>query len=129
MRAEGIWKVGLGSGADAQAFEYYPRLKRVDEHVHGHLVEPIGLRKIAGVAHLEPKYFSRFFHHKVGLTFTGWLAAYRVERAAALLRERDQCVAEVAGRVGFRTSRALDRWFKRFRGVTPVQYKQMVRPR
>ena len=85
-----------GSGVHARAFEYYPALKRVDEYVHGHLAEPIGLHRIAGVAHLEPKYFSRFFHHSVGLTFTEWLAACRVERAAALLRERDWPVAEVA---------------------------------
>ena len=118
-----------GSGVRAQPFEYYPPLKRVDEYVHGHLVEPIGLHEIAAVAHLEPKYFSRFFHNKVGLTFTEWLAACRVEHAAALLREQDQPVAEVAQRVGFRTSRTLDRWFRRFKGVTPVQYKRIVRPK
>lgn len=118
-----------GPGADAPAFEYYAPLKRVDEYVHRHLAEPIGLRQIAGVAHLEPKYFSRFFHDKIGLTFTEWLAACRVERAAALLRERERCVAEVVQEVGFRTCRTCDRWFKRFKGVTPLQYRQMMRPR
>jgi AraC-like DNA-binding protein len=118
-----------GSGAHARAFEYYPPLKRVDEYVRVHLAEPISLCQIAGVAHLEPKYFSRFFHDRVGLTFTEWLAARRVEHAAALLRERDRPVGEVAQQAGFRTCRACDRWFKRFKGVTPFRYKQMVRPR
>jgi transcriptional regulator GlxA family with amidase domain len=118
----------LGFCAYPRAFEYYPALKRVDKYVRTHLEGRISVRHAAAVAGLQPKYFSRFFHEKVGLTFTQWLAARRVERAAALLWEHNYPVVQVAQAAGLRTCRTCDRWFKRFKGVTPRQFKQHVKP-
>jgi AraC-like DNA-binding protein len=112
----------------ARAFEYYPPLKRVDEYVSLHLNDRISLRLIADIAHLEPKYFSAFFRAKVGLTFTEWLAARRIERAAAMLQDQDYSIAQVAEGVGLRSCRTCERWFRRLMDMTPQQFKQSVKP-
>jgi AraC-like DNA-binding protein len=117
------------STALARVFEYYPPLKDMDEYVRGHLEERICLRQVAAVAGLQPKYFSHFFREKVGLTVTEWVAARRVERAVAMLQERNSSVAQVARMVGLGSHRTCERWFKRFTGMTPHQFKQARAPR
>jgi AraC-like DNA-binding protein len=111
-----------------RALGYYQALRRVEEYVRAHLEDPISLEEAAAVADLRPKYFSHFFREKVSLTFTEWLAAQRVARAAAMLRERDCPIERLAEAVGFRSRRTCQRWFKRFTGMTPRQFKHQVRP-
>jgi AraC family transcriptional regulator len=111
-----------------RAFAYYPALKRVEEYVHTHMDAGISLRQAACVARLGPKYFSHFFRKKVGLTFTEWVAAQRVARAATMFQEQDHSVSNVAETVGLRNRRTCERWFKRFTGMTPHQFKRAARP-
>jgi len=79
--------------------------------------EPLTLDRIARIAHLEPTHLSHFFREKVGMTFTDWLAAQRIERAVTLLSEHDYSIEQVAIAVGFRNRRTCERWFRRFIGV------------
>ena len=65
----------------------------------------------------------------MGLTFTEWLAAYRVEVAGRLLREGDYPIAHIAEAVGFRTYRTCQRWFLRLTGLSPAEFRRRVKPR
>jgi transcriptional regulator GlxA family with amidase domain len=67
-----------------EAFSYYGRLTPVLEFVEAHVAKPISLADAAKLAGLERKYFSVFFHSKVGTTFSEWLRIVRVTRAISL---------------------------------------------
>jgi len=118
----------VGGPRCARAFGYYPRLKCVDRYVRDHLRDPISIREIAGVVHLEPTYFCHFFREKTGVTFRWWLAARRVELAVTMLEEQDYPVVQVAEAVGFHNYRTYERWFRRFTGMAPQEFKERVRP-
>ena len=70
---------GRGHRFHHEAFSYYDRLTPVLQFVTAHLAKPISLEDAAKLAGLERKYFSVFFHSKVGLTFTEWIRILRVE--------------------------------------------------
>ena len=53
-----------------EAFSYYARLSPVLRFVTANVAMPISLATAAKLAGLERKYFSAFFHSKVGATFT-----------------------------------------------------------
>ncbi len=53
-----------------------------------------------------------------------YLAQWRLQLAASLLRAGRTSVAEVAERVGYGSEAALSRAFKRFVGVAPARYRQ-----
>lgn len=108
---------------ETSVWEYYRRLGRVKLFVEAHLSERISLESAAAVAALDPTYFSKYFHSKVGLTFSVWLRVKRVRRAAELLRTNEHSVTEVAFAVGFRDIRSFQRAFKRFVGKTPSAFK------
>jgi AraC family transcriptional regulator of adaptative response / methylphosphotriester-DNA alkyltransferase methyltransferase len=58
-----------------------------------------------------------------GDTFRSYLARLRMERAAELLTQTSAPVREIAHRVGYRQSAQFAKAFRRFSGVTPVQYR------
>ena len=113
---------------NARAFDYYPCLGRVRDHVLRHLGEEITLGSAASVAGLEYHHFSRVFHERVGLCFRDWVSALRVARAMTLLAQRDQPISWVGDAVGFADRRTLQRAFKRWLGMTPREFRRRVRP-
>ncbi len=111
-----------------QAFSYYARLRRVKRFVDSHYGDPISLSRAAGVAGVERKYFSSFFHQKTGICFRDWLAHVRINRAVALMRENNHSMTHIAHAVGFGNLRSFERAFKKWRGTTPHAFKKAVRP-
>jgi len=118
----------LRFGFNETALRYYPRLQRVERYVRERSLKEIRLKDAADAAGLETKYFSAFFHSRVGVTFRDWIRWLRVERAKELMRREDDGITHIAFSAGFRDVRSLERAFKQFAGVTPVQWRSSVRP-
>ena len=111
-----------------RAFDYYPGLQRFKQHVEAHLSDHISLETAATIAHMEKKYFSVFFHRKVGVTYTHWLTSVRIEKAESLIKTIDSSLTRIGGTVGFRDFRTFERAFKKYTGLTPMKFKKLVRP-
>ena len=114
--------------AQEAAFSYYPRLKRLKDHVDRHYAEEMSLAVAARITGLEKKYFSTFFHEKTGVCFKDWLAQVRIDRALEMLRAQDVSITRTAFAVGFQDLRTFERTFKRCTGMTPSAYKRKARP-
>lgn len=108
------------------AFEYYPRLRKVKEYVERHLSEVLSLRVLAAVACTEAKYFSKFFHKKVGIRPTLWVTHMRVAKAIALIQSADYAITNVAHEAGFCDLRTFERAFKKCTGITAQDFKRTV---
>ena len=105
---------GLVQRFHHEAFSYYDRLSPVLRFVTANVATPISLDGAAKVAGLERKYFSAFFHSKVGATFTEWIRVLRVCRAMELMRAHDDSIIRTAFAAGFRDVRTFERAFKRY---------------
>lgn len=110
------------------AFEYYGRLGKVKQYIDRHFAEDVTLKTAADVACLEEKYFSHFFHIKTGLRFVDFVAYVRVEHAKQLIEQNDISVSEVAAGVGYHNRRTFERAFKKWTGITPSEFRAIVRP-
>jgi transcriptional regulator GlxA family with amidase domain len=119
---------GLAQRFHHEAFSYYHRLSVVLQFVTANVTTPISLAAAAKLAGLERKYFSAFFHSKVGATFTEWVRMLRVSRAMELMRVRDDSIVRIAFAAGFQDVRTFERAFKRYVGVSPRAYRASVRP-
>lgn len=65
-------------------------------------------------------YFSKFFKRQVGITFSRYLNAVKIEKAVQLLNtEPTLKIADVAGRCGFASLRSFNREFFKLVGFTP----------
>jgi len=110
------------------AFAYYRRLGRVRRYVDEHYADRITLEKAAGIACLEKKYFSTYFHSKTGVRFVDWITWIRISHAMELLQREDKPISVIGEATGFSDLRTFERAFRRCTGITPTEYKKTARP-
>lgn len=115
-------------GVNENALSYYVSLRRVKEHVNQHSTEHFSLEKAAKVACLEARYFSKYFHQKVGVTFSCWRTLLRLAEAQKLILSADFSISHVAHAVGFEDIRSFERSFKKYTGLTPREFKKSAAP-
>ena len=126
QNSEDIAASQLSNGSGG-VFRYYDRLRRIEQYIAQHYAEELSLAQAATIAGLETKYFSAFFHKKVGVSFTTWLAQVRVKKAIDLLLMEDRAISQVSLDVGFASVRSFERAFKRYTNKTPSQFRYAVR--
>ncbi len=81
--------------------------------------------EMAGVAGLTPRTFVRKFRETTGHTPLAWLTATRVSHAADLLETTDIALNSVSKLSGFGSSETFRREFRKRRGTSPSQYRNM----
>ncbi|MBQ8396984.1 MAG: AraC family transcriptional regulator [Clostridia bacterium] len=69
--------------------------------------------------HFSKPYFSRFFYHHAGMTFTRYLNMIKISYAAQMVIEGSMTVTEISQRCGFNTIRNFNRVFKEMTGYSP----------
>ena len=116
----------LQSTINSRALHYYPSLRKVRDYVGKNSSKSITLSEAASIAGQETKYFSRFFHLKVGITFTTWKNAVRIQKAINLIDKEHCTFSNIAFSVGFEDLRTFQRVFKRLTGMTPRGYRKSV---
>jgi len=97
-------------------------LRRVVEHVDAHLGERMSLDQLAGLAGMSRFHFARQFRISTGQSPMGYVRQARIERATAILRERNTTIARVAVNLGFADQSHFTRTFGRFVGVSPKSF-------
>ena len=105
-------------------FQYYERLRRVQDYVEEHPEEELTIATVAKVAAMRSSSFGRYFRQRVGVTFGLWLTRRRVDRACQLLRQSDIPVRRVGKLVGFGAERTFRRAFRLHVGCSPSQYRK-----
>ncbi len=87
-----------------------------------HFKRKITIDEIAGVAHLSPNSFCRYFKNKTKKNFSHFLNEIRVEYACKKIRENQLQVTQVCYEAGFNNFVNFNNAFKKITGKTPTQY-------
>ena len=100
-------------------------LKSVTNYIQSHYMERITLDDLAKHTFLSKSYISRIFSQYFGISFTGYLEILRLSNAARLLKGKGS-LSEIAEDSGFANVNAMIQAFKRYRGVTPGEYRRSL---
>ena len=103
------------------------RIKPVLEYIEAHYSQGMSLEDLAAVAGMNPKYFCRVFRSLTHHSPVDYLNFYRIEQAAHFLDSTDLSVTEVGNRCGFWESSYFTKVFRKYKGVTPVQYRKNLK--
>jgi AraC-like DNA-binding protein len=103
------------------------RIWKARNFIHAHSNEELSLGKVARAVNTSANYFSEKFKEATGTTFVSYVARTRFEKAAALLREGDLRVSEIAFATGFQSLSQFNRIFKKSSGKSPTEYRAAVR--
>jgi AraC-like DNA-binding protein len=99
------------------------RIWRGRNFIEAHSGEELSLEKVARAANTSANYFSEKFKEATGTNFVKYVARTRFEKAAALLREADLRVSEIAFASGFQSLSQFNRVFKKLAGKSPTEYR------
>jgi two-component system response regulator YesN len=102
-----------------------PVVKQVLQRIGRSYAEPLSLKSLALELHIHPVYLGQLFHQETGSTFTEYFNRYRVDKAKQLLVEGRHKVHEIAQMVGYPDTRYFYKKFKRYVGVSPMDYRDL----
>ncbi len=91
--------------------------------INEHYMDPITLEEVADFAGFSKYYFSRTFKSFMGVSFSDFLTAKRVNAAAELLVSSDRSVQDIAVSAGFSGTATFNRVFRDHKKCTPTQYR------
>ncbi|HWA78567.1 MAG TPA: AraC family transcriptional regulator [Polyangiaceae bacterium] len=97
---------------------------RALQKLHERPAHDWSLEELAKECGLSRSVLAERFAHLVGVPPIQYLAQWRIQLAATLLRSGKSSLAEIAERVGYSSEAALSRAFKRQVGVAPALYRR-----
>ena len=102
---------------------FEPRMRRVIDHVHAHLDEPLDLLRLAEIAHLSPYHWHRVYQSLYGETMAATVKRLRLHRAAGWLANSADSVDAIARRSGYPNLQSFTRIFSGAYGLPPARYR------
>lgn len=94
-----------------------------------HVVDGITIAELAESIHMNPSYLCTLFKKSYGITISDKLNELQRERACQLLATSDLPMGEIAYQTGNRSASNFAQWFRKAVGMTPGEYRRLVRGR
>ena len=105
------------------ALQPYLELATVAEHLKANPTKPLDAPRLAAMAGLSPRQFSRKFRATFQMTPRAYLMQVRVIRACELLASTDLPITRIALEAGFYDHADFARQFQRHMGTTATEYR------
>ncbi|MBD2843648.1 AraC family transcriptional regulator [Paenibacillus sp. IB182496] len=101
--------------------------ERIIDLIAHHYASEFTLDDCAAKLHYNASYLSNIFKKETNMTFSEYLAAYRLQMAKRWLTETDMTVKEIAERLKYTNSHNFIRAFRKQEDMTPGQYRSRYR--
>lgn len=102
------------------------RINQIYTYSLAHFQRKITLEEIAGVAHMSPNSFCRYFKSRSRKSYSQFLLEIRIQHACKLLIESKLSIAQVCYESGFNQFSGFNKYFKEITGKNPMQYQKTV---
>lgn len=100
-------------------------VRMAKEYIEKNYCKQISLGDIAEYVHLSPVYFSSLFKQEMGMNFSDYLIACRIDGAKKLLRDSNKSVLEISEAVGYTGAKYFCKLFRKNVGMTPLEYRKI----
>jgi AraC-like DNA-binding protein len=99
-------------------------VRKAMAYLHEHYAEPVSRESLARYVGASEGHLARCFRQETGVTPMVYLNRYRVNRAKALLADKDLSITEIALAVGFPDGAYFSHVFRREVGISPNAYRR-----
>lgn len=99
----------------------------IARYISEHYADSLTLDDAAQMAHMEKTYFCKRFKELTGFGFSEYLTQTRLREADRLLRETNTSIGEIAEICGFTGSNYFGDVFRRWTGMSPSAYRELIR--
>ena len=99
-------------------------IREIHDDLAQHMDRRVTIEELAHRYLINPTTLKTVFKEVYGSSLAAHMKEHRMERAAALLRETDRSVAEIAGQVGYESQSKFTAAFKEQFGQLPKEYRR-----
>ncbi|GAA3401414.1 AraC family transcriptional regulator [Paenibacillus hodogayensis] len=92
--------------------------------IHERFGTELTLESCAAQLHFHPNHVGRVFKKSLGVSFSDYLAQYRLGLSKRWLTETDWKIGDISAKLGYNSSAAFVRYFRNMEGVTPGEYRK-----
>lgn len=100
---------------------------RAEQYIREHYHEDISAQQAAEHAGITAGYLSTLFSQYRSYGFSDLINSIRIERACIYLEQGYLKNYEIAYKVGYRDEKYFSKCFKKFKGVSPAEYKKKMK--
>lgn len=101
-------------------------IERAKKYIEENFKKDISLDDVSKYVDISPYYFSKLFKDEVGENFVEYLTKLRIEHGKNLLKQKEISIKQVGLEAGYSDPNYFSRIFKRYVGVTPTEYREMI---
>lgn len=102
-------------------------IKKAKHYISSYYENPdLSLGEVAEYVGLNEKYFTSKFSKETGESFMNYLIGLRMQKAKELLKTTTFKIYEIAEMVGYRNVESFNRVFKKYYGISPLQYRKTM---
>jgi two-component system response regulator YesN len=94
-------------------------------YIDKHYADTVTLEVIAEKLHITPVHLSVVFKRETGMNYSKYLAAVRIEKSKALLKQPDMNLSQVANAVGYDSTSYFSNLFRKHTGLKPAEYRRL----
>jgi len=104
-----------------------PSTRACIRYIKKHLHTPILVRELAERIGLSASYLTRTFRRETGMKLNDYINRQKIEEAKNLLAFSDRSLSEISSYLCFSSQSYFQNLFKKYEGITPLQYRQSAR--
>ena len=116
--------VSTESVADANARS---KIQMAIGYIQEHFAENLTVNVLAEHYGMSPNYFSSMFKKEMSRSAVNYITELRINQARELLYHSELSVVDISNKVGYEDSQYFVRVFKKYLGMTPLQYREESR--
>lgn len=98
-------------------------VNKILHYIHINIENYISLDTLASSLTISPSYASSIFKEKMGISLIKYSKQVKIERAKVLLLTTDESILSISSKLAFHDQSHFCHTFKKFVGMTPVQFK------
>jgi len=95
------------------------------EIIRNEYATELTLESCAARLNYHPSYIRRILKNEAGISFSEYLAQYRMDMAKKWLLETDMKISDIAEKLMYKNPENFIRSFKKQEGITPGQYREI----
>ena len=94
------------------------------QYIKEHYSENLTVNDLAEVFNMSPNYFSSIFKKEIHQSPVNFITGIRIKEAQEMLVSSNLSVADIAQKTGYEDGQYFFRVFKKYTGMTPLQYRE-----
>ncbi|MBB3127039.1 AraC-like DNA-binding protein [Paenibacillus rhizosphaerae] len=105
--------------------KYEASIRRLVHEMEKNCAHPWTLKEMASYLNVHTDYLSRLFKARMGIGPNRYLQTLRHKQAKQLLRETTLSIEEVASVIGYNDMHYFSRIFRKWEGLSPLQFRKL----